>query len=182
MGEKVPVKDSGWKGPGKALFILKTDALAVGIDEKEGAIPYERPDGKPGPTLNEVMLIQEFGSEKANIPERAPLRSTIDLEASTVEKAFVRLVGKSLDAGDRANVVLHGGLLAIGTYVVGRIQARISDGIAPPNAPSTIARKGSSTPLIDTGRLRQAIAVVIRREFTADAARTFSKRRLRALR
>ncbi len=176
----MPVKDSGWKGAGKALFIIKTDALAVGIDEKAAAVPYETPSGKPGATLGQVALIQEFGAPEANIPERSYLRATIDAEAATLDAALTRLVGRSLDAGDRANDVLKGGLLAIGTYTVGRVQARISDGIAPANKPSTIARKGSSTPLIDTGRLRQSITVVIRREFSAEAARTFSKRRMRA--
>lgn len=45
----------------------------------------------------------------------------------------------------------------VGVWIVGEIKARIAQGISPPNAPSTIAQKGSSTPLIDTGQLRSAI-------------------------
>jgi hypothetical protein len=40
---------------------------------------------------------------------------------------------------------------------VGVIKQRIANGIAPPNSPYTIARKGSSKPLIDTGQLRNSI-------------------------
>jgi hypothetical protein len=50
----------------------------------------------------------------------------------------------------------------IGMRVVGDIQDRISDGIPPPNSPITIARKGSSKPLIDSGQLRQSISFEVR--------------------
>ena len=45
----------------------------------------------------------------------------------------------------------------VGAWIVGSIQERIARGIEPPNAESTIARKGSSTPLIDKGQLRSSI-------------------------
>lgn len=44
-----------------------------------------------------------------------------------------------------------------GLFAVGGMQKRISDGIPPPNEKSTILRKGSSVPLIDTGQLRSSI-------------------------
>lgn len=44
-----------------------------------------------------------------------------------------------------------------GLWAVGEIQQRIADGIPPPNAQSTVDRKGSSTPLIETGQLRASI-------------------------
>jgi hypothetical protein len=45
----------------------------------------------------------------------------------------------------------------IGMVAVGDVQRRIVQRIPPPNAPSTIAKKGSDVPLIDTGRLRQSV-------------------------
>jgi len=48
-------------------------------------------------------------------------------------------------------------LTRFGLRYVGLIQQRISSGIAPPNSPVTVARKGSATPLIDTGQLRSSI-------------------------
>ena len=41
------------------------------------------------------------------------------------------------------------------------MQEAISAGIDPPNAESTIKAKGSSTPLVDDGTLRQSITYVI---------------------
>ena len=47
----------------------------------------------------------------------------------------------------------------IGEYIVSSTQRKIKDGIEPPNAPLTKAfKKGSGTPLMDTGRLMSSIA------------------------
>ena len=46
----------------------------------------------------------------------------------------------------------------------GLIQRKIVDGTFEPNAPSTIRKKGSSRPLIDTGRMRQSVNFIIRRK------------------
>jgi hypothetical protein len=50
----------------------------------------------------------------------------------------------------------------LGQRAVGQIQERIASGIAPANAPSTVAKKGSSTPLIDTGVLRSSITYQVK--------------------
>jgi hypothetical protein len=49
----------------------------------------------------------------------------------------------------------------IGAQAVGFCRDAIANGIAPANAPSTIKRKGSATPLIDQGHLRNAITHVV---------------------
>jgi hypothetical protein len=47
----------------------------------------------------------------------------------------------------------------IGLKVVGEIKERIANGLSPPNAASTIKRKGSSVPLIGvSGQFRASIA------------------------
>ena len=50
-----------------------------------------------------------------------------------------------------------------GAWSKGEIQARIARGVPPPNAASTVKRKGSSTPLIDTGILRSSIDYEVRK-------------------
>ena len=45
----------------------------------------------------------------------------------------------------------------IGVKVVAWIKETIRAGLTPPNAPSTIERKGSSTPLVDDGQLINSI-------------------------
>lgn len=52
----------------------------------------------------------------------------------------------------------EGSLKKMGAYAQGGIQKRMAAGWAPPNADSTIARKGSSKPLINTGQLRSSVA------------------------
>ena len=42
------------------------------------------------------------------------------------------------------------------------IQESITEGAWEPNAPSTVAKKKSSKPLIDTGRMRQSVNYIIR--------------------
>lgn len=48
-------------------------------------------------------------------------------------------------------------LQKLGILAQGDIQAEITSLSSPPNSPVTIARKGSSKPLIDTGEMRQAV-------------------------
>lgn len=48
-------------------------------------------------------------------------------------------------------------LTKLGRLAQGHIQAEIVALSTPPNAPSTIRKKGSSNPLIDTGAMRQAV-------------------------
>ena len=55
----------------------------------------------------------------------------------------------------------HAMLSQVGSYAVAVCQEHISAGIDPPNAESTIAKKGSSTPLVDNGTLRQSITYVL---------------------
>lgn len=51
----------------------------------------------------------------------------------------------------------------LGLRAVGDVQSRIADGIEPAISKATAARKGSTKPLIDTGRLRQSIDSEVRR-------------------
>ncbi|NMB25460.1 MAG: hypothetical protein GX986_08015 [Firmicutes bacterium] len=45
----------------------------------------------------------------------------------------------------------------IGDYIVGQLKEYVTQVSSPPNHPFTVAAKGSSQPLIDTGRMRDAI-------------------------
>jgi phage gpG-like protein len=49
------------------------------------------------------------------------------------------------------------GLGRLGLYAAGLIQHQIAQGVPPPNSELTVRMKGSSRPLIDTGRLRGSI-------------------------
>jgi len=107
--------------------------------------------GAAGSDLVNIAVYNEFGTR--TIPERSFIRATFASRQAAYIKAMSRAVKAVLSrriTPDQAR-----GLLAV--QAVADVQKRIVDIRTPPNAKETIARKGSSNPLIDTGRLRQSI-------------------------
>ncbi len=122
-------------------------------------------------SMLELAAIHEFGSPAAGIVERSFIRATINGKRPEVNAAIEQLVGRAVgklltieggpsesEAEDAATQAL--GLL--GTKLVAMIRATIRnrETVGPEdqaNAPSTIARKGSSLPLVDSAQLLQAI-------------------------
>lgn len=113
-----------------------------------------------------IAGVHEFGitirKEKGSIviPERSFLRSTFDDK----NKEWFKFMKKQLEH------VLQGRMDArtlcerLGAKMVGDVQVKLTELNDPSNAPSTIAQKGSSNPLIDSGGLRQRITYkVVRR-------------------
>ena len=67
-----------------------------------------------------------------------------------------RLLKREMDA--RTLEIDERLLERVGLLTAARIQQEITDLRQPPNSPATIAAKGSSNPLIDTGKLRQSVS------------------------
>ena len=102
-------------------------------------------------TVVEIGTKHEFGID---VPKRSFIRDTVDAHQSDIQD-LQRIAGKKLL--DRRRKRLEKIPEAFGLVVVGMIQERIAAGIPPENSEETIERKGSSTPLIDTGQLRSSI-------------------------
>lgn len=131
-----------------ALRKLSSAEIKIGFLESSGG--YE-----DGTTVAQVAAWNEFGTEHS--PSRPFMRQTLKDQREEITK-FARDRAKGVVTGSMsAQMALNG----IGLYVKGRMQAEIRDGEFEPNAPSTVAHKGSSKPLIDTGRMRQSIVYVI---------------------
>jgi len=106
-----------------------------------------------------VASVHEFGATiqrgegSISIPERSFLRTAFDEKneqwASFFKSQLKHVLALQMDVQTLFN--------RLGARMVGDIQEKITDLDAPPNAPSTIAKKGSSNPLIDTGGLRMRI-------------------------
>jgi len=106
-----------------------------------------------------VASVHEFGATiqrgkgSFSIPERSFLRTSFDEKneewASFFKNQLKYVLALEMDVQTLFN--------RLGARMVGDIQEKITDLDAPPNAPSTIAKKGSSNPLIDTGGLRMRI-------------------------
>lgn len=107
-------------------------------------------------TNSEIGVIQEFGSETANIPPRSFLRMPVETHAREIMKSMDSpAVRKAVESGDAVTVFKILGIAAE-SFVK---QAFSSGGFGKwaPNTPATVDRKGSSKPLIDTGELRRSI-------------------------
>lgn len=111
-----------------------------------------------GQTNAEIGFIHEFGTSK--IPKRSFLRMPLFTKTEQILEQ-VREAGalKKLGAGKVVEVLSDLGIAC---------EAAIGDafdsggfGDWAENAPSTIRRKKSSSPLIDTGQLRRSIASVV---------------------
>lgn len=102
-------------------------------------------------TLAELGLMFELGTER--MPERAWLRGT--LAARRADIAALR--GRVLRAVLAGSLSPREGHDAIGLQIQTWLRAGIVAGIAPALAPSTIAAKGSSTPLIDDSQFINSI-------------------------
>lgn len=150
-------KDLGYRDLMKRLGGMHSTQVLVGVRSTghELAISDE---GIVGESLDlaEIAAINEFGSSDGHVPERSFLRATIDQHRAEYARELEVAVERMIDGAPPA--LAYGRL---GLRAVADVQARIRAHIPPPNAPSTIRRKGSSTPLIDTGRLIQSIDYTI---------------------
>lgn len=106
-------------------------------------------------TVGQIASYHEFGLGN---PERSFIRSTVDEKTTRIAAMAKRLMGSVIDG----HQTTHKALDLLGAYIHGQIIANINRGIPPANAPSTVARKGSSKPLVDTGQLKGSISWEVR--------------------
>ena len=134
----------------KALEQLNDLEIRVGYQE---GITYPD-DGTP---VIQVALWNELGT--VNAPARPFIRGTVDNNEEKFQKQMESSV-KKLAKGETAGKVLN----ELGAFAKDLLQQEIKNGEFVPNAPSTIARKGSEKPLIDSGLLRQSANYVIKKK------------------
>lgn len=113
--------------------------------------------GREGELNNaQLMAIHEFGTE--HIPERAPIRKTMAKNGDGYGTMFEKAIMGVLEGNSDADLILN----RIGAQVAGDVVGEIQSGVGPELAPSTIKRKGSDRPLIDTGALVQSISYEVK--------------------
>lgn len=148
MSSTVTSKDNGANAIVKAMLRAALGAeLRVGILEDKGSA---RAEGDDKLTVADVATFNEFG---LGVPERSFIRAWYDEQLEPNKAAFRALQAQVV----RGAMTQERMFQLLGLKFQAEIQKRISDGIAPANAPSTIAQKGSSKPLIHTGQLRASI-------------------------
>lgn len=108
-------------------------------------------------TVLDVAIWNEFGT--VNIPERSHIRLTYDQMKNKWfaenKKLMVRILKGRITVKEALEIV---GLL-IESDIKGKIQK--TDSSWPPNAPSTIQKKKSSKPLIDTGQMLNSVRFLV---------------------
>lgn len=158
------------RGPGAAQ-IQKRLADIVNSDVLVG-IPQVRAN-RSGEAINNasLMYIHTHGSPVNNIPPRPVIEPAI--AASGNREAIAKeLAGASKAFLEENPTLAKRQLERAGIAGANASKAWFTDprNHWPPNAPSTIKRKGSDRPLIDTGALRQSITYVVRASATTESA------------
>ena len=109
-----------------------------------------------GTSIAEVAAHNEFGS--SDTPERPFMRQSFENHEAEL-KAGCEAANRVVNSGGSAEQALQ----QRGTLAKGLVQDEIVNGGFAPNAESTIQKKGSEQPLIDTGTMRQSVNFVIKR-------------------
>jgi hypothetical protein len=140
----------GWSDltpDGKKYFeeLEKLAKLEVQVGFPSNSGKYE-----DGATLAEIAAINELGSSTA--PSRPFMRQSFENHEDELQDACDEVYTVISDGGTTQQ-----GLEELGAYLVGLVQEEILEGGFAPNAASTIAKKGSEQPLIDSGYMRQSV-------------------------
>lgn len=110
----------------------------------------------PELTLIEIAAQNEFGTDK--IPARPWLRTSVDLFKNEWIKSMRKI--SSLAVLGKANLIEQGWRI-FGVEAVSNVQNTLLTYPWKPNAPGTIASKGSTKPLVDTSQLLQSQRAVL---------------------
>jgi hypothetical protein len=105
------------------------------------------PDGTP---VAQVAANNEFGEPSRGIPPRPFFRNAVVAHESEYPQRLA-------DALERHDYDAREALGEVGVTIEADIRQSILDTNDPPNAPSTIARKGHDKPLIDTGLMMSSV-------------------------
>ncbi len=151
------IKNSGnFSGAGlKALEArireLGKKKVVVGVPAATNGV---RDDGLSNAT---IAAAHEFGVP-GHIPERSFLRTTVGENKDKITGLLVRELKADISQGDFSGRAFS----IVGEKLSGEVKRKIQSGINPELDPKTVARKGSSKPLIDTGNLLQSINYEVR--------------------
>ncbi len=116
------------------------------------------PDGTSVPL---VAAINEFGAPSRGQPPRPFFRRMIAEKSGEWPAAIeANLVATNYDTGRVLELT--------GAAIAGQLRQSIVDLVDPPLAASTIARKGSSKPLVDTGHMLASVEYEVESDGSVD--------------
>lgn len=128
----------------------REEGITIGIHEDKAKRDSE--DGEAVETNNAYIgLVHEFG--RGHNPERSFLRKPFDEHVGEITQKIANAAAAIMTG----RLTPTGALNQIGLFGVSLSKEAIRKGIPPALQPQTVKRKGSSTPLIDTGQLINSI-------------------------
>lgn len=119
--------------------------VLVGIHESAGMVEGE------DFSMATLGAVQQFGNDQI------PSRPWLDVGVQSGSKEYLDIISEGVESGLNQDQILN----QIGVTAVGYAQQYMTDLQNPPNAPSTVKKKGSSNPLIDTGAMRASVTYTI---------------------
>lgn len=142
---------------------IKFQRMLKELADKEVRIGFQhgKATEEDGTDVCDVAAWNELGT--VNMPSRPFLRKSVDENEGKIN-SFLQSKKKDLVRGVSAEQVLK----EIGIFQKDLIQEKITEGSFAPNAESTARQKGSSKPLIDSGRMRQSVNYVIQKKGSGD--------------
>lgn len=134
----------------------KDYVLRVGFPaSKTGGVQY--PDGE---RVVDIAAQNEFGSSEQNIPSR-PFMALSKKDATDVLRETFRKLTPKINREQETKLQA---IETVGPFVADVFKNTITELTSPPNSPFTIAMKGSSNPLIDTGLMRQTLTYEVKED------------------
>lgn len=107
-----------------------------------------------GTTLPQVAAYNELGT--SDMPARPFMKQSFENHGDELQAACDDVNATISNGGS-----CEDGLNRLGVFLVGLVQDEIVEGGFAPNAPSTVKKKGSAQPLIDTSTMRGSVKFVI---------------------
>lgn len=158
-------RDRGWGAIKDRVKKAGKVAAKVGVLEAAG---MHETDGEGEPmTVAQVAAVNEYGSSDGRVPERPAWRNSLDKNKPKITTALQRTAEQIVDGGIPVDVAMG----RVGLLGQSLIRRGIDDLTTPPNAPLTIAMKGSSKPLIATSQTRNSVTYEIIKGAQVDEAR-----------
>lgn len=150
---------------GPPFDFSKLDAILdriMSVPKKEVAVGFPTGSGQHDGKMNMATLgaIHDLGAPGAGIPERPFLRQSV----VNRRKQYTLFLAQQLREAMRGAITIDQAYGRLGAIAASGAQVEITrpSPAFVPLKKRTIARKGSSKPLIDTGHMRQAISYVVR--------------------
>lgn len=159
MHARIEDSDKGWGAVFKRVKNAGKGRVKVGVlaDTAQGGAHEEG----SSLTVAEIAAVLHFGTSDGHIPPRPFLAMAFDQNREELAQMGARFMAEVLfgDMTEDRALGLMGAKLAAEAKKTITIGNQLT-----PNAPATIKAKGSDRPLVDTGRLLNAITWMIAKE------------------